>query len=163
MDKSRIFIASSGRTLILAEKLRDELQTEFCEARLWSEQRESQVGATIVEMLDSATRNHDFAVIVLAREDLTNREAGGASARNVRDNCVFEAGLFMAALGRNRCYLVTDAAQNDLPSDLGGIVFVPLADLASFADPSAGAQEITRVASILKGSVQRIKPWGCVR
>jgi hypothetical protein len=34
MDKSRIFIASSGRTLVLAEKLRDELSTGFCEVRL---------------------------------------------------------------------------------------------------------------------------------
>ena len=98
MDKSRIFIASSGRTLLLAEKLRDELQTEFCEVTLWSEEGRRQPGATIIEMLEKASKTYDFAVIILARDDVMVREAGDAGTRKARDNCVFEAGLFMAAL-----------------------------------------------------------------
>ena len=47
MDKSKIFIASSSRTLLLGEKLRDELQTDYCEAIVWSEVGRSQPGATI--------------------------------------------------------------------------------------------------------------------
>ena len=47
MDKSRIFIASSGRTLVLAEKLQDELRGDFCDATLWSEEGRHQTGRTI--------------------------------------------------------------------------------------------------------------------
>src|SRR5262245_33458464 len=99
MKKSRIFIASSGRTLVLAEKLRDELQTEFCEAVLWSEEGRRQSGATIIEMLERSAETYAFAVIILARDDVMVKETGGTL--KARDNCVFEAGLFIKALGRN--------------------------------------------------------------
>ena len=57
MDKSRIFIASSDRTLLLAEKLRDELRTEYFEPRLWSEESKRLPGATIIEMLEEETQH----------------------------------------------------------------------------------------------------------
>jgi hypothetical protein len=63
MDKSRIFIASSGKTLSLAEKLRDELQTEFCEARLWSEEGKGQTSATLSEMLKKSTIDNGTSAV----------------------------------------------------------------------------------------------------
>ena len=39
MAKSSVFIASSGRALTLAEKLKDcLLANDFCEPRVWSEE-----------------------------------------------------------------------------------------------------------------------------
>ena len=56
MNRSKIFIASSGRTLVLAERLRDELFTDFCQATLWSEEGRLQPGSTIIEMLEGAAK-----------------------------------------------------------------------------------------------------------
>ena len=156
MDKSRLFIASSGRTLVLAEKLRDELRTEFCEATLWSEEGRLQPGETIIEMLEGAAEQYDFAVIILAKDDVIT--GGKGETLKARDNCVFEAGLFMSAIGRKRCFLVNSVSQSDLPSDLSGIISIPFEEPANLSDRSACAQVTARVAAQLKDVVQRQGP-----
>jgi len=154
MDKSRIFIASSGRTLVLAEKLQDELRGDFCDATLWSEEGRHQTGRTIYEMLQSAAEQYDFAVIILAKDDVMT--VGGGEARKARDNCVFEAGLFMSAIGRERCFLVNSVSPSDLPSDLGGIISTPFDEPADLTDRSACAKAIAGAAANLKDIIQRM-------
>jgi hypothetical protein len=155
MEKARIFIASSGRTLVLAEKLRDELHTDFCEATLWSEEGKRRPSATIVEMLEKAAQEYNLAVIILARDDVVFREASDSSARKARDNCVFEAGIFMSALGRERCFLANSVAQQDLPSDLGGIISLPFVEPGDLTDREACGQAMRGIAASLKDVIQR--------
>src|SRR5262249_27898236 len=154
MDKSRIFIASSGRTLILAEKLRDEIETEFCEAMLWNEERRRNHGATVIEFLERSAAEYDFAVIILARDDVMVRETD--DTQGARDNCVFEAGLFIKALGRERCFLVNSVEQRDLPSDLGGIIYQHFQEPSDLSDRDACASAIRRVSTTPKDSIQRL-------
>lgn len=156
MDKSKIFIASSGRTLLLAEKLRDELATDFCQATLWSEEGRLQPGSTIIEMLDSAARQYDFAVIILAKDDVLS--SGDRKVVKARDNCVFEAGLFMSAIGRARCFLMNSVASGDLPSDLGGIISIPFNEPPDLQDRKACADAVAKAAAQLKDVVQRNGP-----
>jgi hypothetical protein len=156
MGKSKVFIASSGRTLVLAEKLRDELTTDFSEPTLWSEEGRRQIGETIFEMLEGAAERFDFAVIILARDDMMT--GGKGDTMKARDNCVFEAGLFMSAIGRKRCFLVNSVKQSDLPSDLGGIISVTFDEPADLTDRSACAQAIRGVAAQLKDSIQSKGP-----
>lgn len=156
MDKSRIFIASSGRTLVLAEKLRDEMSTDFCEARLWSEESRLQPGLTIIEMLEGAAGQFDFAVIILAKDDVII--GGKDQTLKARDNCVFEAGLFVSAIGRKRCFLVNSVNQSDLPSDLNGIISIPFKEPGNLLDRSECAEKIAKVAAQLKDIVQREGP-----
>jgi predicted nucleotide-binding protein len=156
-EKSRVFIASSGRTVLLAEKLRDELRTEFCEPRLWSQESKLQPGATIIEMLEGATEQSDFAVIVLAKDDVM---AGGkGETLKARDNCVFEAGLFMAAIGRKRCFLVNSVSQEDLPTDLSGIISIPFKEPADLADRTSCGEAVAAVAATLKDIMQKEGPF----
>ncbi len=155
MEKAKVFIASSGRTLTLAEKLRDELQTEFCEGVLWTEESRRKPGATIIEMLESAADRYDFAVIILAKDDVIVREKG--DALKARDNCVFEAGLFVAYLKRERCFLVNSVDQRDLPSDLGGIISLPFIEPADLSDRQACAEAVRKVSGDIKNAVQRLK------
>ena len=133
MYKSKIFIASSGRTLVLAEILRDELASEFCQATVWSEEGKLQPGSTIIEMLEGAAKQYDFAVIILARDDVLTSGAG--EVLKARDNCVFEAGHFMSAIGRKRCFLVNSVEQSDLPSDLGGVNSIRFKEPSNLAGP----------------------------
>jgi hypothetical protein len=154
MEKAKVFIASSGRTLTLAEKLRDELQTEFCEGVLWAEESKHQPGATIIEMLENAGEKYDFAVIILARDDVIVR--GKDDTLKARDNCVFEAGMFVAYLKRERCFLVNSVEQRDLPSDLGGVISLPFAEPDNLSDRQACAEALRNVSATIKDSIQRL-------
>jgi hypothetical protein len=152
MEKSKIFIASSSRTQLLAEKLRDELATDYCEARLWKDESNGKPSETIIEMLEGVAAKYDFAIIVLARDDVIINEAG--DALKARDNCVFEAGLFMAALGRKRCFLVNSVEQRELPSDLAGIILLPFTEPTNLRDRGECARAIAEVAGKIKDAVQ---------
>ena len=152
MEKAKVFIASSGRTLTLAAKLRDALQTDVCEARVWSEEGRCQPGVMITEMLESAAEEVDFAVIILVKDDVMVKEGG--DTLKARDNCVFEAGLFRGTIGQKRCFLVTSVKESDLPSDLCGIISIPFEEPADLTDRIACAKAIAPVAADLKGRVQ---------
>lgn len=104
-------------------------------------------------MLETSAEHYDFAVIILARDDVLTKEAG--DALKARDNCVFEAGLFMKALGRERCFLVNSVEQRDLPSDLGGVISLPFKEPLDLSDRDACAEAIKSVSAAMKDSVQR--------
>lgn len=62
----------------------------------------------------------DFAVLVLTPDDtVTSRRLEQPAPR---DNCIFELGLFMGALGRNRTYIVKPRDSDiKIPTDLLGL------------------------------------------
>ena len=63
----------------------------------------------------------DFAVFVCIPDDETTNRKGKRRA-TVRDNVIFELGLFIGKLGRERTFLIGPRdTQIDLPSDLKGI------------------------------------------
>jgi predicted nucleotide-binding protein len=107
-----------------------------------------------MEMLEGAAEQFDFAVVILAKDDVMT--GGKGETLKARDNCVFEAGLFMAAIGRKRCFLVNSVSQSDLPSDLNGIISIPFEEPANLSDRLACAQVIARVAANLNDIVQRL-------
>jgi predicted nucleotide-binding protein len=55
----------------------------------------------------------DFAVVILARDDVMVRETG--DTLKAHDNGVLEAGLFMKVIGRERCFLVSSVERHDFP------------------------------------------------
>lgn len=136
--------------------LREQLRTDYSEATLWSEEGRLQPSAAIIEMLEGAVEQYDFAVIILAKDDVVNIATG--KTLKARDNCVFEAGLFMSAIGRKRCFLVNSVVQSDLPSDLGGIISVPFEEPSNLTDRLACARAMESVAGELKTIVQRDGP-----
>ena len=66
----------------------------------------------------------------------------------------------MAALGRERCFLVNSVEQSDLPSDLGGIISLPFKEPPNLDDREACAKAIAGVAAVLKDTVQREGTFG---
>jgi hypothetical protein len=68
----------------------------------------------------NALADYDFAVMVLTPDDLLNIR--GESHKTPRDNVLFELGLLMGHLGRDRTLIVSErGAELKLPSDLDGI------------------------------------------
>lgn len=131
--KPRIFFASSGRAKLLALELADKLNARAkvdnvsIERALWWETilpGES----TLFGLIDECKKSH-FAAVLLTEEDITLKK--GEEVAAPRDNCVFELGLFTGALGLEpkRCFIITSAKKDALPSDLDGITFVPILDL----------------------------------
>lgn len=117
--KTRVFVASSVEHLDLAYAVQEGLEHD-AEVTVWSQgvfQLSRTTMASLVDQLDET----DFAVFVLAPDDVTKiRENEVVS---VRDNVVFELGLFSGRIGIERCYIIAPRGNDDLhlPTDLLGL------------------------------------------
>jgi hypothetical protein len=159
MEQSRILISCTGRTLVLAEKLRDALRTESRDVALWSDDGRSQSSAAILEMLEASAEQFHFAAIILVKDDVTATETD--DTLRLRDTCAFQAGLFMATMGRKRCFLVSSIDQNILPSHLGGMTsasFLEPEDLSN-SDECAKAMVSVAVDLTIKMELQEFSPY----
>lgn len=128
----KVFVASSSEGLTVAEAVRGMLLQELdnkAEVIPW--RREFELSATYIESLEKASQEMDFAVVVLTPDDVTtSREAEKPAPR---DNVVFELGLFIGSLGRERCFIVHEITPElKLPTDLLGV------EAATFERPSNG-------------------------
>ncbi|PZP54902.1 MAG: DNA-binding protein, partial [Delftia acidovorans] len=79
-----------------------------------------ELSKTTIETLSKALEENDFAVFVFSPDDLVRIRSMSTLA--VRDNVLFEFGLFIGRLGRDRVYfLLPMAGELHLPTDLLGI------------------------------------------
>lgn len=117
-SKPSVFIGSSTEGLPVAKQLQQSLAL-VAKCRIWT-QGVFGLGEVTLESLVEATREHDFAILVLTPDDLTTKR--GQRKSIPRDNVVFEIGLFMGALGRERTFIVYSHDRGiELPSDLAGV------------------------------------------
>ena len=73
-----------------------------------------------LESLLGMLNKFDFAALIWGPDDITDAE--GTSKASPRDNVVFECGLFMGALGRERVFIIRDSSlPMRIPSDLEGV------------------------------------------
>lgn len=82
-------------------------------------------GRSILEKLEAYAASAGFAVALLTADDIGRRRDADADLPRARQNVVFEAGFFAGRLGRARVVLLYEAGV-ELPSDLDGVVYVPL-------------------------------------
>lgn len=113
-----VFVGSSKEGLEIAKVLQ-LLLDHSCEVTIWS-QGVFGLSQGTLESLVEASKKFDFAILVLTGDDLiTARNQTGSIPR---DNVLFELGLFMGGLGRDRTFIVYDrTASLKLPSDLAGV------------------------------------------
>lgn len=119
MSKPKLFIGSSQKNLRVGSVLAEGLE-EYAEVRVWSEGVFG-LNEAFLETLLKRLGEYDFAVFVLAADDLTMSKE--QTRPSPRDNVLFESGLFMGVLGRDRVFLVYDEAVGlKIPSDLAGVM-----------------------------------------
>lgn len=82
-------------------------------------------GRGILEKLEAYAASAGFAVALLTADDLGRAKDANDEAPRARQNVVLEAGYFAGRLGRARVVLLYETGV-ELPSDLDGIVYVPL-------------------------------------
>jgi hypothetical protein len=157
MDKPRIFLGSSGKQQKLLQTLTRGLE-DVAHVEPWT--TSFNPGTTTLERLLELTREVDFAAFVFARDDWTTNsppasDPSGAGQASPRDNVVFEAGLFGAALGMRRTFIL-HASGSKLPSDLLGLTCVRYGEATTAAEMRVINQKL-RQAIEIEGRAARIE------
>lgn len=136
----KMFIISSSEAKADADAIFDDLKKDVF-VKVW-DQDVFFAGGYPLEALEAQLAQADFAVAIGAADDLT--ESRGKKAKTIRDNVVFELGLFMGKLTRFRAVLVhPKVPELKLPSDLHGLTVIPYEE----GDASTAA---TRIAPVCK-------------
>lgn len=123
-DYPKLFIISSTEALDVAREIQAQLEHDVF-STVWSD-GVFFAGGYSLEALEKAVTESDFAVAVAQPDDIV--ETRGEKYSTLRDNVLFELGLFMGKLTRYRAILVHPRVEGlKLPSDLYGLT------LASYA------------------------------
>lgn len=114
-----VFICSSSENQHIAEQIQLGLDHHKSIVGKWTDQVFGLTKQTM-EDLEREVNSADFAIAVVTGEDVvTSRKRRKVAPR---DNVVFELGLFMGQLGRDRTVIVTPRGMDlKLPSDLHGL------------------------------------------
>ena len=118
-DQPVLFIASSQEGLQVAEAVNIKLEQDF-RVKQWD--NAFNLSSMTLPSLLSRADEAEFAVFVFHADDRATIR--GTEYSIVRDNVVFELGLFIGALGVEKCFvLVPKSIESDfrLPTDLAGL------------------------------------------
>jgi hypothetical protein len=117
-----IFIGSSNEAIDVAREVELQLQ-HVALPTIWKDGVFG-LGSATLETLMNVVEQFDFAAMILSPDDLV--ESRNSTMASPRDNVLFELGLFMGRLGRNRTFIIHEKDANlKLPSDLAGITVSP--------------------------------------
>jgi hypothetical protein len=118
MGLPTIFIGSSVESLPIAQAIQANLEYD-AKVTLW-DQGVFKLNNTALESLYKQISEVDFAIFVFMPEDIaTIRDT---KTLTVRDNVIFEMGLFIGGLGKDKVYyLIPRGVDFHLPTDLLGI------------------------------------------
>jgi hypothetical protein len=117
--RPRVFIGSSGEALDISDAVQEALDRDF-EVTVW-DQDVFLLSRDALDSLLQALDSSDAGVFILRPDDVT--ESRGESRFTVRDNVIFELGMFIGRLGRDRTFMLRpNAPEVRLPSDLDGVI-----------------------------------------
>lgn len=117
--KPKLFIGSSAESVVIAHAAQQNLR-HTAEVTVWN-QGVFKLSSTAVESLLEILDQSDFGMFIFSPEDLVSIR--GIDSLAVRDNVLFELGLFLGRLGRKRCFILVPEGEADLriATDLVGI------------------------------------------
>lgn len=120
-ERPRLFVISSAESLPIADGI--EIALKYAaRVQVWHE-GVFFAGSFALEALEAAVDKADFAVAIARGDDIVTSRKKQEPA--MRDNVIFELGLFMGLLGRNRTFLLLpEKAKVKLPSDLQGLTCI---------------------------------------
>lgn len=117
--KPNVFIASSAEAMQVAEAVNIKLSYETS-VKQWDNAFDLS-SMTITSLIQRA-KETDFGVFVFHKDDETTIR--GEKYNSVRDNVLFELGLFIGVLGIDKCFIVVPESKKGdfrLPTDLAGV------------------------------------------
>lgn len=116
-QKPRIFIASAVESLNVADAVNLNLDHD-AEVTVWKDG--FKISSDNISSLLDRARASDFAVFIFTPDDVSSIRRQEKAV--VRDNVLFELGLFVGSIGKDRCFIVKP--RNDdlhIPTDLLGL------------------------------------------
>jgi CRP/FNR family cyclic AMP-dependent transcriptional regulator len=117
-----LFVGSSSEGLTITNEVYRRLVHKPIVVRPWSE-GVFQASSTSIESLVSTAQEADFAALVLTADDMI--VSRGKAKPSPRDNVIFELGLFMGTLGRERVFILKPKGTDiRIPSDLLGVTWL---------------------------------------
>jgi hypothetical protein len=124
--KPKVFVGSASEAKKIAQAFCDALKDEASVVPWWLSP-EFRNGFSTLEGLIRAVQEYDFAVFILTPVDQV--ESRGQKGWSARDNVLFEYGLFLGCLGRDRTFIFVQkpaekGKEVKIPSDLGGM-YIP--------------------------------------
>lgn len=121
-SKPKVFIISSVEGKPIADLIQLGLEHDKYEVVIWTD-GVFRVTNYTMESLENQVDEADFAIAVASGDDIL--EVRDQTWPAVRDNVIFELGLFMGRLGRHRAILMEPRDEKvKLPSDLAGITTI---------------------------------------
>ena len=127
-DRKDVFLGYSSEAEGTAEKIATLLSSYEATVLDWQDFG----SGTILEQVKAASSRCSAGIFLFTNSDKLEGQGDKAAPR---DNVVFEAGYFVHAKGQQRV-LIVRAAGAKMPTDLGGLIYAPLADRANI-DPIA--------------------------
>jgi predicted nucleotide-binding protein len=148
--KTMVFIVH-GRKKEPALELQKFLSKRKIEAKIFDDLREEKTGNTIIEILEFVRDNVGYALIIATPDDIGGLDSDikeyerqllckekfsrqdmetllSQFRTRSRQNVVFEYGLFLGALGRERVCCLLNNKIIEKPSDIDGILYVSFGD-----------------------------------
>ena len=151
-----VFICSSSETLPYAKALRLNLDHHSSEITLWTDQVFSPMSQTM-EDLEREVNKADFGIALVMGEDIV--QSRNKQMASPRDNVVFELGLFMGKLGRERTVIVSPRGIDlKLPSDLLGLTPLQFTIPSDLKDSRGMSSALGSVCTQLESLIDRLGP-----
>ncbi len=151
----KVFIGSSAESIEVAEVAR-KLIAPYAMALTWRDSPEFEPSQSTLAGLLNAIDSYDFALFVLSLDD--RLKLRGKQTVCIRDNVLFEFGLFLGHLGAERVAGIMQSPSSDeevrVPSDIEGIT------ISRFDARKDRGLLIGSVASALDGFLTRVKTGG---
>ena len=151
----KMFIGSSAESIEVAEVARKVI-APYATALTWRDSPDFEPSQSTLAGLLNAIESYDFALFVLSLDD--RLKLRGRQTVCIRDNVLFEFGLFLGHLGAERVAAIMQSPNSDeevrVPSDIVGIT------ISRFAAHKDRVLLIGSVSSALDGFLTRVKTQG---
>lgn len=150
MRKPRLFIASSAEKLRVADAFNVNLDHDF-EVSIWKNGTFDLSSVTINAVVEKSSAV-DFALFVFAPDDEALIREQHQNV--IRDNVLFELGLFIGAIGLERCFIVKPrGVELRLPTDLLGVT---MADYEAGRSDGDLESATNQACTLIKNSAKKL-------
>lgn len=150
MRKPRLFIASSSESIAIAEAVNVNLDKDL-EVTIWKNGT-FKLSSSIIDDLIEKSSSVDFALFIFTPDDIA--QIRSRQEHVVRDNVLFEMGLFIGSIGKERSFILKPRGiEMHLPTDLLGVT---PADYETSRSDGDLVSATNRACSLIKAEVERL-------
>jgi predicted nucleotide-binding protein/sulfatase maturation enzyme AslB (radical SAM superfamily) len=122
-QKPHVFVASSKKSLVIADAVKSNLEEFGAFVVVWDEGIFRTSEFFLSSLLKEADES-DFGIFIFADDDKLLINDSDIPIPTVRDNVLFEFGLFTGLIGKDRCFIIMPTEHTmRIPTDLKGIQF----------------------------------------